>query len=165
MADATYTEADFTRLDWHDCHIWGFELRVGNPDEDDWTHDLALDIDFIVEWLCGLDGFAQFKVAPATLVFHGVTDPRIAIDWGDSGFQVAPYGVSIDRIQRERLTEQKVYLDQPYFKWTIALNMPPGGEIVFGAVGFTQTLLAEPVLTSNQHLSLRERTALKDAPV
>ena len=35
-----------------------------------------------------------------------------------------------------------------------------GGEIAFGAVGFTQTLLAEPILTDKQHLSLRERSRL-----
>ena len=26
-----YTEADFDRLSWHDCHIWGIELRAGLP--------------------------------------------------------------------------------------------------------------------------------------
>ena len=84
-----YTEADFDRLSWHDCHIWGIELRAGDPDDGDWTSDLVLDIDFIVEWICGTGGGGRFRVAPATLVFHGVTDPKIAIDWGRSGFHVA----------------------------------------------------------------------------
>ena len=48
-----YTEADFDCLSWHDCHIWGIELRAGDPDDGDWTSDLVLDIDFIVEWICG----------------------------------------------------------------------------------------------------------------
>jgi hypothetical protein len=61
------TEADFDQLSWHDCHIWGVELRAGDADEGDWTSDLALDIDFIVEWLCGVAGGAQFRVAPAAL--------------------------------------------------------------------------------------------------
>ena len=82
------------------------------------------------------------------------------IDWGDSGFQVALHGVSIDRIERERVREQKVYLDRLYYRWSIRLNWPRAGEIAFGAVGFTQTLLAEPVLTTKQHLSLRERSRL-----
>lgn len=156
----THTEADFERLSWHDCHIWGVDFRVGQPDENDWTSDLVLDIDFIVAWMCGVSGGAQFRVAPATLTFHGVTDPRISIDWGRSGFQVALYGVSIDRIERERVRDQKVYLDRPYHSWRILLNGPKEGEIAFGAVGFTQTLLAEPILTDQQHLSLRERTSL-----
>ena len=155
-----YTEADFEHVSWHDCHIWGLDLRVGDPDEDDWTSDLVLDIDFITDWICPVGGGGQFRVAPATLAFHGVTDPRIMIDWGDSGFQVALHEVSIDRIERERVREQKVYLDRPYYRWSIRLNWPRAGEIAFGAVGFTQTLLAEPVLTTKQHLSLRERNRL-----
>jgi hypothetical protein len=84
----TYTEVDFERLTWHDCHIWAIELRPGDPDQGDWNSDLALDIDFIAEWICGVGGSGQFRVAPATLAFHGVTDPKIDIDWGRSGFQV-----------------------------------------------------------------------------
>jgi hypothetical protein len=119
-----------------------------------------LGIDFIVEWLCGVGGRAQFRIAPATLVFHGVTDPRIAIDWGDSGSRTAIHPVSIDRIERVPVTGQKVYLDRPYHRWRIQLNWPAGGEIAFGAVGFTQTWPAEPVLRDRQHLSPRERSRL-----
>ena len=155
-----YTESDFDQLSWHDCHIWGLELRPGDPDEGDWTSDLVLDIDFIVEWLCGVDGGAQFRVAPATLVFHGVTDPSINIDWGDSGFRTALHAVSIDRIERERVQEQKVYLDRPYYSWRILLNWPKSGAITFGAVGFTQTLRTEAVLTDQQSLSPGQRRRL-----
>jgi hypothetical protein len=159
--ETKYTEADYERLSWHDCTIWGLDFRIGDPEEGDWTSDLVLDIDFIVEWICGDRGACQFRVAPATLVFHGVTDPRIKMDWGDSGFQVALYGVSIDGIERERVQEQKVYLDRPYYSWKIRLSLPHAGEIAFGAVGFTQTVQAEPVLTSEQQLSLRERDRLR----
>jgi hypothetical protein len=156
----TYTEADFDRLSWHDCHIWAVELRAGDPDHGDWTSDLALDIDFIVEWQCGVGGGGQFRVAPAALVFHGVTDPKIDIDWGRSGFQVALHPVSIGTVEREEIQNQKVYLDRPYYRWRIRLNWPNESEIVFGAVGFTQTLRAEPVLTAKQCLSLSERVRL-----
>ena len=158
--DATHTEADFDRLSWHDCHIWGFDLRAGDADEEDWTSDLVLDLDFIVEWLCGVEGGARFRVAPATLAFHGVTDLRIRIDWGDSGFQTALHILSIDEIEREAVREQKVHLDRPYFSWRIRLNWPRAGEIAFGAVGFTQTLRAQPVLIDKQHLSLGTRGRL-----
>lgn len=153
----TYTEADFDRLSWHDCHIWGFELRVGDPDEGDWTSDLVLDLDFIVEWICGVDGGGQFRVAPATLVFHGVTDPRIDIDWGRSRHQAALHPASIANVEREPIQDQKVYLDRPYYRWRVRLNWPESGEIAFGAVGFTQTLRAEPILTDRQCLSLKQR--------
>jgi len=152
-----YTEADFEKLSWHDCHIWRVELRAGDPDDGDWTSDLALDIDFIVDWACGVGGGGQFRVAPATLVFHGVTDLRITVDWGDTGFRVALHEVSIDRIEREVVRDQKVYLDRPYYSWQIKLNWPQSSQIAFGAVGFTQTLLAEAILTDQQKLSLRQR--------
>ena len=156
----TYTDAEFDELSWHDCHVSGFELRVGNPDEGDWTSDLALTLDFITEWICGVDGRAQFRVAPAALVFHGVTDLHLNIDWGRTGFQVALHEISIDHIERQRIQDQKIFLDRPYYQWVIRLNWPAGGEISFGAVGFTQTLLAEPVLTENQWLSRSVRSRL-----
>ncbi len=156
----THTEVDFDRLSWHDCHIWGIELRPGDPDAGDWTSDLALDMDFIVEWICGVGGNTQFLVAPASLVFHGVTDAKIDIDWGSAALQVAVHPASIGSIERERIQDQRVYLDRPYYRWRICLNWPEGGEIAFGAVGFTQTLRAQPVVTDKQCLSLRERARL-----
>ena len=77
-----HTEVDFDDLSWHDCSIWGIELRPGDPDVGDWTSDLSFDIDFIVEWVCAspvADGKVQFRVAPATLVFHGASDLTIAV--------------------------------------------------------------------------------------
>ena len=157
MSDA---EAAFSSLSWHDCHIWAIELRPGDPDEGDWTSDLALDIDFIAEWICGTDGGVLFRVAPATLLFHGVTDPKIDLDCGRAASQVAVHPLAIDGIERELVEEQKVYLDRPYYRWRVRLNWPDGGEIAFGAWGFTQTLRAEPVVTARQCLSLTERTRL-----
>ena len=159
----SFTEAHFDQLSWHDCHVWRIDLRCGNPDENDWTSDLALDIDFIAEWLCAVGRGSQFRVAPATLVFHGVTDPSINVDWGRSGFQSALHEISIDRIERVQINDQKVYLDRPYFRWTIRLNWPASGEVAFGAVGFTMTLLTEPVLIDRQSLSRRERARLTEA--
>ena len=156
----SHTEMDFERLSWHDCHVWRLELCAADPEEGDWISDLVLDLDYIVEWLCGMGGRGQFRVAPATLVFHGVTDLRIAIDWGGSGFSSALHEVSIDGIERERQQNQKVYLDRPYYGWIIRLNWPAGGAITFGAVGFTQTLRAEPVLVDRQSLSRRQRRGL-----
>jgi len=157
----TYTEANFERLSWHDCHIWAIDFRTRGPGDEDWTSDLVFDIDFIVEWICGVDGTAQFLVAPAALAFHGVTDANIAMNWGASGHQTALHPVSIGRVEREQIQNRKVFLDRPYYSWKIFLNWPNGSEISFGAVGFTQTLLSEPVLTSEQSLSRRQRDELK----
>lgn len=146
-----YRTSDFGNLSWHDCHIWGIQLRIGDPEQNDWTSDLDLDIDFILEWICGTDGQCQFRVAPANLVFHDVTDLSITIDWGRSGFQVSIHPVSIEAIERSLIDEQKICLDRPYYRWSIKLNWPEGGLLQFGATGFTQSLRAAPILRQQQH--------------
>jgi hypothetical protein len=151
------SDSDFDRRSWHDCHIWGIEICAGDPDRGDWTSELVLDIDFIVEWICGTETGGGFRVAPATLVFHGVTDPKIAIDWGAAGHQTAVHPASIDKIEREALSGQKVFLDRPYYRWTISLNWPAGGELSFGATGFTQVLRADPILSETQYLPRSQR--------
>ena len=150
----TWTEAEFASLSWHDNHIHGIALRVGDPLAGDWTSDLVLDIDHVLDWVRE-DGGTRFRVAPATLTFHGVTDRYIHIDDGSSGFRVSHGVPSIHRIEREPVADQKVFLDRPYYRWRIELNAPPGGEITFGAVGFTQTLTAEPELRDEQWLPRR----------
>ena len=152
-----WTDADFGTLSWHDCHIWGIDLRAGNADEGDWTSDLAIDIDYIVEWLRAPDQTFRFRVAPATLVFHGVTDLNINVAWQPTGFQVALHPISVAHIDRETIEDHKVFLDRPYYRFRITSNWPAGGEIVFGAVGFTQTLRADPIVTEDQRLTLRTR--------
>jgi hypothetical protein len=156
MAQSTLS-LDFDTLTWHDDALYGLRLDVGDCARGDWHADLVLDIDHIVEWLCGVDRQARFRVAPATLTFHDVTDLRIAIDCGDSGGQVALHALSIDAITRERIRDQKICLDRPYYRWRIALNAPEGGAIEFGASGFTQLLRAEPVLLDQQQLSPADR--------
>jgi hypothetical protein len=152
--------ADFEKSSWHDCRIWSIEFLVGDSDEDDWTSDLAFGIDYIVEWICGAEGGTKFRVAPARLVFHGVTDPTIKLDWGSSGFQVAPCDLTIDRIARGPVRDQKVYLHRCYYHWTVELHPPVCGSIEFGAVDFSQSLLAEPIVSDRQYFSLRERSRL-----
>lgn len=154
---SSYTEADFDRLSFHDCHIWGLEFRAGDPDRREWVSDLALDIDYIAEWICGVGGGAQFRIAPASLVFECATDLNIAVNWGESGFRCALHQPSIHGIERERVRDQKICLDRPYYSWKIHLNWPAGGEIAFGAAGFALTTRGEAILTDRQKLSLAER--------
>ena len=65
--------------------------------------------------------------------------------------------LSFDRIERAPVQDQKIYLDRPYYRWRIATNSPPDGEIAFGAVAFDLTLRAEPILIDRQALSRHER--------
>ena len=149
--------ADFDGLSWHDNTIYDFRFEVGDPDQGDWHSDLVLDIDHIVEWIWGIDGGALFRVAPATLTFHDVTNLGIAIDLGNNGSQTVLHEASIHGITRERIRDRKILLDRPYYRWWIEINWPMGGEFAFGANGFTQTLRAEPVLLDRQKFSPAKR--------
>ena len=150
---------DFDRFCWHDDPVYGLALRLGDPAANDWRSDLVLDIDHIVEWVRNEDRI-RFRIAPATLVFHGVSDLRIDIDWGMRGWQVAPSLPTIDRIERERVREgeQRIFLDRPYYAWRVAFASPTGGSISFGAVDFDLTLRREPMLADEQRVpaSLRD---------
>jgi hypothetical protein len=153
----TYTEAEFDQLSWHDCHIWRLELRAGDPEQNDWTTDLILDLDFILEWLCQLDGTCQFRVTPATLAFHSVSDLKINIDWSMPEHRAWLHELSVDRIEREPLPDPKFY------QWTMRLNWPQAGIIAFTAAGFTQVLHSEGIVTDQQKLSLPGRKRLLTA--
>ncbi len=148
---------DFDALSWHDNALYGLRLDVGDSDRGDWHADLVLEIDHILEWLRGADGQIRFRVAAASLAFHDVTDLWVAIDCGDSGGQVALHELSIDRIARERIRDQKICFDRPYWRWRIGLNWPQGGAISFGASGFTQTLRTAPVVIDRQQLPPADR--------
>ena len=153
-----FTEADFDGLSWHDNPIYGFSI---DNDVSQWKSDLIFDIDYIVEWLCGVGKTAQFKIAAATLTFHHVTDLKVNVDWGESGMQVAVAEMVLDQIARQQVEKQLICLDRPYYRWTLRLNSPrPGSEISFGASGFTQLLRHQPVLCDDQKLEAAVRARL-----
>ena len=147
------THADFAQLSLHDDTIHGLRLDTADPERGLWRSELVLDIDHILEWLHGPDQRMQFRVAPAELAFQDVTDLDLAIDWGDSGHQTALYAMTIDRLEREVIAEQKICLDRPYYCWTIVLNDPKRGRLALGASGFTLALKAPPIITDEQQLS------------
>jgi hypothetical protein len=149
MSDVTQTpetEADFGRLSWDGCRIWKLEIAAG-----DGRADLVLGLDLVVDALCGFNREARFKLAPATLTFHTVTDLKIGIDCGDSGNLLMVQPLSIAEISRTATASPS------YYVWRIRLGWPRGGELSFGAAGFTQVLLAEPIISGTNFLSEAQR--------
>ncbi|MFI6678180.1 hypothetical protein [Kribbella sp. NPDC050470] len=73
LTKATWTDADFAVMGWHDCRIHAVSIA----EYDDGTLPPArvlLDVDYIVR---RVDGQAfSFWIAPATLVFEGVWEIR-----------------------------------------------------------------------------------------
>jgi len=152
-----FTESDFEDLSWHDCHVWGFELRPPDPDNNDWRSELALDIDYIVEWICRTDGGATFRVAPATLVFRDVSDLCIDCDFRSEGPPATIQPASVDDIERTPTSARLGREAGERWNWKIALNWPQGGSMTFAASGFSMRLRREPVETPEQSLSPRVR--------
>jgi hypothetical protein len=139
---------------WHDNLVYGMHLRCADPVRDLWRSELVLDIDHIVEWVPQRGGGMRFRMAPAMLVFHDVSDLKLAIDFGcDVGYRRNLNELSIDRIDR-----QPIAPDEPgYYRWEITLNLPAGGQIAFVASGYTQTLTAAPQLCSEQRFPAEHR--------
>ena len=156
MEDET-SEADFDATSWHDNIVYGIRFAVGDPTRDEWHSNLVLDIDHIVEWVCGDAGGVTFRVAPATLTFRAVTDVRIAVDFGNSGHERNINELSIAAISRAPVAGRTFGFNRQHYRWRIELNMPQGGEITFGASGYTQVLRAAPVLTDDQRLPATDR--------
>ena len=146
MASQVLTDADFESTSWHDNHIHAFRFVEGK----DGTGDLILDLDHIVQWLEGEGSGFKFRVVPATLTFHEVMFPRIAIDFGAASAAFGP--IMIDGI--ERRTEQRTHYLATI--WKIPMTFPPG-EMEFEARGFTQKARGEPTLTESQSLNPSER--------
>lgn len=155
----TWTHHHFDELSWHDCAVHGMGFRTDCPEEGAWLHDLVLDIDFITEWICGADRICSFKVAPARLQFHDVTALKIDLDWGGQyGLVTGPF--DIDDITRALIGKESGCCQPPEYAWRITTAGLVGGEITFGATGFTQTLLCEPIEIGRQDIPYHQRQEL-----
>ncbi len=139
-----WTEEDFDRMGWHDCHIHAIAF---SPE----TSELLLDLDYILEWMQPESQGESFKflTAAATLVFENVYDLE---------FDIASYfsGLEIDRIGREEPVEPrnaKYIQKQTEWKWTIECQE---GEITLRSVGFRQYVRTAPQ-SGEQKLALSDR--------
>lgn len=126
--DRVLTASAFEDVSWHDVHVWGMAVRVGEMRDGDFTSDLVLDVDFIVEWMCDTDRRVRFRVAPAELVFHSVSDVHVALDWrGPSrgpNVVVPASPAQIDHIARAPLDGSP-----SRWAWSVVMSDPDGGRI------------------------------------
>src|SRR4051812_29273511 len=111
----------------HSCRLRGISWAVGDPEDGDWTSELILDLDYLVEWVCVDSEPCRFKIAPAQVVFSGVTDLKSHLVWGSTGFQVSVADAVIWSVERSAIADQKVFLDRPYYAWRIQFHAPDGG--------------------------------------
>ena len=143
---------DFENFNWHDNAIHGIRIVEG---PDGCGGELILDIDFIVEWLPPEDdkGAFRFRISPADLIFHEVTELVISVDYASSTAAVQP--MTIHEIHREVVTYPNGYSS---YSWNIEFNWPRNSFISFRSDGFTQVARSQPVTSGAQYLSPAERS-------
>ena len=152
MNDQTrWTEADFDEMTWHDCQVNAIAL----DQEGEWQNDLVLELDFIVEWLCGVDNRYRFRVAPAVLRFTNVDNLRLDLSLR---FKQPLEVCAVERTDL-RTTGYTNY------HWVIKVQNYPDlkdNVIEFDAAGFTQELTGRTIETESQTLTGAERKQSKE---
>lgn len=142
-----WSTEDFDSMCWHDVHVHALRFEEGEQG----AGELVLDIDYILEWLGGKPQYS-FRVAPATLRFHDITDLRISLDYATPSAGMCPF--VLGSITRE------VHMYPNGFQsldWLLTVDWPHG-EITFKSAGFTQELAGPEVITTGQSLSPAERS-------
>jgi hypothetical protein len=140
VSEHLWTHHQFDEMSWHDNHVHALRIVGGAHG----SGELALDLDYILEWICDADG-NRFRIIPVTLTFLEVTDLRISLDYATPTAALGPF--SIHAIERHEEPRDR-YVAQV---WKILVNWPTG-EIAFEATGFVQRGTGLPVLSEAQCL-------------
>lgn len=74
LSKTVWTNADFGAMGWHDASLHGIAFCATGDEDPDYS--LALDLDYIVEWVHGDSAFS-FWIAPVTLVFENAWNVRV----------------------------------------------------------------------------------------
>jgi hypothetical protein len=146
-----WTEADFDQMSWHDCHI----SSIGFDQSGEWQSDLLFGMDYIVEWLCGVDRTCHFRIAPAVLRFTNVNNliVHFALQFKQP---LEIYSVERTDISANGYTN---------YRWTIAVQYYPERKenyIQFDATGFVQELTGKVIESSSQHMTESQRNEAKE---
>lgn len=143
----TWSTADFESMSWHDCHVHGFRVAEGQYG----AGELELDLDYILEWRRVSDRIT-FRIVPARLTFHEVTNLRVTIDWATPNAALGPF--SLAGIERSSEVRPRYTATL----WRLAVNWP-AGSIECEAAGFTQVAWGREVESEQQVLRQSERSA------
>jgi hypothetical protein len=145
VPEQRWTDQQFEEMSWHDNHVHALRIVEGKHG----SGELILDLDYILEWINGADGF-QFRIVPVCLTFLEVTNLRISLDYATPTAALGPF--AIHAIERHSEARER-YVAQV---WNILLNWP-NGEIMFDATGFVQRVTGATVLTHDQLLRPDQR--------
>jgi hypothetical protein len=149
LSKATWTDADFADMGWHDCRIRAISV---SEHEDDTVPPgrLLLDLDYIVGWVDPVrpDRHFTFWIAPATLVFDQA--------WNITG-DLGPLHdlLEIDDVHRIDSPDER-----PEPTWHIEGQ---NFDLRLRASGYRQYMRLPPQHVSQQVLTLAQRDGLSFA--
>jgi len=126
-------------MNWHDNYIHSFGFNAEK-------FELALDIDYIYDWLDGEGADYNFLISPATLTFQNVSNLKINLDWKEYALDLCIF--SIDRLNPRKTANAKM----TEYDWEILISWPEG-KISFCATGFTQISRAKPAVFNEQKIT------------
>ncbi len=146
--DQTFNDVRHT---FHDDSIYGLKFVGPDPDNHDWTSELHLDIDHIVEWIKADNGRFRFRISQALLVFESVSNLHVSIAFSNTNIFPLP----IDSILRSSQPVVARVPEHREFQWEIKLNDLNDGKIEFWSTGYrihfrgTEMNLAEQTMPKN----------------
>ena len=149
LSKATWTDADFPSMGWHDCRVHA--VSIGEYADDTFPPArMLLDLDYIVRWVqpAGRDRHFTFWIAPATLVFERA--------WNIDG-RLGPLHevMEIADVHRHDSPDSS-----PEPLWHIEGQ---NFELRLRAVGYTQYLRLPPQHVPRQALTSTERAGISVA--
>ncbi|TDO37879.1 hypothetical protein C8E87_1515 [Paractinoplanes brasiliensis] len=143
-AKATWTDADYPAMGWHDCRIHGLSLAEHSDDGALPQVRLLIDLDYIVRWADPVEPghHLTFWISPATLVFDGA--------WGIRG----EFGPLFEQLEIADIHRLDPTDEHPEPSWHVE-----GHNFGFHlrARGFRQHLRSAPRLVPRKVLTSDER--------
>ncbi|TCO34608.1 hypothetical protein EV652_102675 [Kribbella steppae] len=146
LTKATWTDADFAEMGWHDCRIHA--LSIDEYDDDTLPPARMLfDLDYVLKWVDPARGqrYFTFWISPATLVFERA--------WGIEG-DLGPLHELLEIADIHRLDPPD---DAPDPLWHIEGQ---NFDLRLRSAGYTQYLRRPPQHVRRQMLSSAERGSL-----
>ena len=142
-----WTQDDYEEMGWHDSTIHAIAFLHS-------SHELALDIDYIFEWIPPRATYTHYKfwVAPATLIFENVNNVTIDLELFD---EVQLQGIIRGESRKPRNADHIANFKE--WNWKVDSNV---GEIDLWSVGYKQFIRLRPRLIKHQTLSLDDRGGL-----
>jgi hypothetical protein len=148
-----WTDEDFEKMGWHDSSVYA--ISFSDPAEVNLSF-MCFDLDYIFKWIHPIEGehCFSFWVSPCTLIFEDVINLKMEFDSG----LISPIGLEIagiSKLENDNSNDRVI-------KWQIDFQT---GVMIFESSGFKQIVRKEPIFSSSQSLSFKDREGISFSKV